>query len=450
MSLTGLAWLTLYLLLSFKVFERSSYGIGLYLMTFYAPVTKWWWGSGVLTSIGDRWALFAALFMLVGVVTDRRPRTHAPAPRAKSVGILLILYILNALFVHTLFAKVPVDSWEFWVRICKYSVFGAMMYSSIRDAKDIRIALYSIVLGGIYIGYEVYFNEAGRMRHGRLEGIPLGSASDANYLSSVLSVSLVAAGYFILVEKGWKRYALMFGAALMLETIQQSLSRGTMLALCGATITLLVFARKRERKLAVIGVLLGCLAAFVVMGKEDRQQMVVRFQSIFVESEERDASADSRTLLWGRCLTLIGDNPLGLGGEAAFKSKYASRYVADLKLDGKAVHNGYLDIASSWGIQGLALALTMLFLSTRQLLSDIRVARRQDDNQKALLGSIWVACGVILAVAAIFISSLRGEWFYWWAAIALGYRQYSTSAAVTPGQSSMVVDSASPGEVELV
>lgn len=424
MSLTGLAWLFLFAVLSIATFRRSTYGFALYAMTFYAPPTLWWWGEGVLSGIGERWALASALIFLAGLFFDGRPRNNGAAPATRQVGLLLLLYIVNAFCVHSLFAKMPENSWEFFVRICKYSLFSWMTHRSIRDAKDLKIVLYSLVMGGIYIGFEVYFNEAGRMKQGRLEGIPLGSASDANYLSSVLSMSLIVAGFLILTTKGWKRYGLVFGSALMLETIQQSLSRGTMLALGGATVVILTYAGKRQRKLAFMGVGLGFAAALLVMGQEDREQFVERFNSIFVSSEERDASAQSRTQLWGRCMQLIADNPAGLGGEAAFKSSYASRYVSDLDLDGKAVHNGYLDIAASWGVQGISIALLMLSLCARQLILDIRVLKHLKETNGAFLGAVWLSVGTLLAIAAVFISSLRGEWFYWWGAVALSYRQW--------------------------
>ena len=422
MSNTAIAWLLLYVGLAGLTFRRSSYGFALYLTTFYAPPTLWWWGAGFLTSVGERWALAAALIFLLGVLFDGRKRQSAAPPVASWVLVLLGGYVVNACMVHFLFAVSPEESLEFFIRICKYSLLSVLIYYSIKDVGDLKIILSAIVIGGIYIGYEVYFNEAGRMRQGRLEGIPLGSASDANYLSSILSLSMILAGFLVFVERGWRRYLSLAGIPFLLETIQQSLSRGTMLALIGAAISLLVFATKKARSQTILALVLALGLALLIMGPQDRNQFIERFTSIFVEDEERDASAGSRLELWGRCLNLIGDHPLGLGGESAFKSEYASKYVADLELEGKAVHNGYLDIAASWGIQGLLIALLLLLLCVQQVVRDILVLPADATNER-FLGAIWVACGVLLAIAAVFLSSLRGEWFYWWGAVALALRQ---------------------------
>ncbi|TWT89739.1 O-Antigen ligase [Pseudobythopirellula maris] len=426
MSQTGLAWLVCYVVLAALTFRRSVYGFPLYLMTFYAPPQLWWWGQGVLMSIGDRWALAAGVIFAGGVFFDHRQRAVPLPPIARRMFTLLGVYVLNATMVHFLFALDPADSYEQLMRIYKFSVLAVLLALSIRSKEDLRLCFMALVMGGLYIGYEVYFNEAGRMRQGRLEGIPLGSASDSNFLSSVLSVSLLYAGFMVLFGPGKKlRVVGLVAAALLLEVIQQSLSRGTMLAVIAAVGVMLLGMRRAERKPMLIGLAGALLAAGLVMGPEDRQQMADRFHSIFVEEDERDVSSESRLQLWSRASKFLASHPQGVGGEAVFKHSSTWDYISDLNLpQGKAIHNGYLDTACSWGVQGLLLLLLTLWACYSQIGTYCRRAREFEDREAAFAGLCVKAHLVLMMGAAMFISSLKGEWFFWWLGLAVGLHQW--------------------------
>ena len=68
MNLHSLAFLAAFVVLARLTFRRSSWGIPLYLLTFYASPTDtagggWVWSA----SVGQRWSLIASLILLAGV-----------------------------------------------------------------------------------------------------------------------------------------------------------------------------------------------------------------------------------------------------------------------------------------------------------------------------------------------------------------------------------------------
>ncbi len=437
MSNTAAAWLVAYAGLSLLTLRRSSWGIPLYLLTFYALPTQWWWGEGLLESLGERWALGAGLTFLAGVLIDGRTRSPFADGRLRGVVLLMLLYAINATIVHFLFAANPDVSYESLVRVWKFVIFLVLMLCAIRDRFDFKLALYAIVLGGLYIGYEVYFNGAGRMRHGRLEGVVLGAASDANFLSSILSFSLIFAGYFVLMGRPFERLLGLLSCALILEVILKSMSRGTNLALVAGAAVVLLGSRGRARAYASAAVALGCVAALLVMGSYEQEKFFERFRTVFAPADERDVSAASRLLYWERAAQMVGESPLGNGGEAAFKSELGRSYITDLTGEFRAVHNGFLDIAASWGIQGLALLCAAIVIGWRRMHQATVRARIEGRPGDAFLGCCLAAALVVLLVAAMFLSSLRGEWFYWWIGLACTFDRAFAPAHSTAGRLSL-------------
>ncbi|MCG8653930.1 MAG: O-antigen ligase family protein [Pirellulales bacterium] len=180
----------------------------------------------------------------------------------------------------------------------------------------------------------------------------------------------------------------------------------------------------------MIGVLLGCLATFFMVGNE---KIFERFMTTFASAEERDQSAESRLTYWEAALTMIVDYPAGSGAEAAFKSNRGVRYLNRLTSveDFRAVHNGHLDIAAAWGLQGYSLFLLTIALMWRRLSQRRKQATSRNDERAAFLGVSLEAAMVTQFIACFFISSLDGEWFFWWFALVVCYdRFFSADLAV--------------------
>ena len=121
---------------------------------------------------------------------------------------------------------------------------------------------------------------------------------------------------------------------------------------------------------------------------------------------------------------MIAERPLGSGGDA-FKSELGLGYITNAKwhYQAHALQNGYLNQATSWGVQGLTLYLTAFFLAWRLLRRGVTRARAQGDFRTAFLGNCIEAALVVNLVATVFISNLRAEWYFWWCVLALTYER---------------------------
>ena len=193
----------------------------------------------------------------------------------------------------------------------------------------------------------------------------------------------------------------LFSCVLLVEVILRCVSRGGMLALLAAGIWPVLTARGRIRRYAIVGVVLAAAAAYSVTGEHDREKVIGRFVTIFAPEEERDASAESRLLFWERALKMLGDHPLGSGAEAAFNSRLGFSYIRDISNVPRAIHNGYLDIATSWGVQGLALYLGAFLLAWLQVHRGVAAARAQHNDAAAFLGCCIQAALVLKQAKAL-------------------------------------------------
>lgn len=421
MNLTSIVWLGLFGLFSVLVFRRSSWGIPLYMTAYFAHPPNWWWGQGFLTSTGVRWNLLAALIFAFGVLCDPRPKAEKKENSTSQCFWLLLAYALNASVVHLLFAVNPDRSLEGLVLLWKQVGLFLLIWIALRDEFDMKILIYSVIIGSLYIGYEVVINGRGHFVGSRLEGVGIPGAAESNYLAALLCLSIPLAGGLLLVGNRWERMLAFVSIPFILETILRCNSRAAFLGLIIGAAWLLFRSYGKVRKYAFVGVALGACAAFMMIGD---QRIIDRFLSTFAGAEQRDKSAESRLDFWMAASNMIADNPLGSGAEAAFKSELGLKYIAWMR-EGRqrAVHNGFLDIAASWGIQGLILFLSTIYIARRGARCTITWARAQSQETIAFLGICIDAALITQLINTMFISSLDGEWFYWWIALGLAYRR---------------------------
>jgi O-antigen ligase len=163
------------------------------------------------------------------------------------------------------------------------------------------------------------------------------------------------------------------------------------------------------------------LIAVFFMGEQHRETFVTRFSSIFAEKEERDVSAKSRVSFTEKGLEMIFDYPMGSGGEAAFRSNRGMTYIASVgETRFRSCHNGYIDIAASWGAQGLFLYLGTLLVIMWKV---ARASRRvyESNEEASFVGACFCAMISLQLVTCYFGSFLDGEWYYWWMALGVAY-----------------------------
>jgi hypothetical protein len=415
MSITAVVWLGLAALLAVASLFRPPFGFSLYLLTFYLFPSFWWWGKALPDL---RWNMSAGLVFLVAVLLHSRMEAQ-PDPATRRVGNIAVAILANATLVHLLLAPDLEVSLDNYIRVVKFVLLFFLIVNSVRNPRDLRLVLWSVVLGASYLGFEATVNDRGRMVNGRLEGIGAAGVANANELASLMVTILPLAGGLFFSGTRAEKLLVAITGPLILNVILLCSSRGAFLALIGGAVTFLVSTTGPVRKKAFAGLGLAALATFLLIGDV---RIVERFSSVFTSAEERDTSATSRLVYWKAGFRMLLSHPLGAGGDG-YKNAYASEFLAGVGIDAgaRSVHNGILNEACEWGVQGFA--LRMLFLGLAAVL-----ARRTLRHQTAMgnAGEAALGCCLLASMAAFVGSSMFGdymddEWGYWIPALIVTY-----------------------------
>ncbi|KAA5546281.1 hypothetical protein FYK55_05185 [Roseiconus nitratireducens] len=432
MNLTLILWLMLFVILAVAALRRPAWGVALYMLTFFLAPPYWWWGSAVAHI---RWNLFASLVMfgsliLAGAFSERDLGTRRVSNRFIT---LVLLIAANATLVHFLLAPSLAISSVTYILLLKMMVLFVSMLYSIRSETDLKIIIVAIVLGAAYMGYEVTFNDRGRVSGGRLEGVGTASASTSNDLACLMVTCIAFIGpLFLFGQRRDKAIAVMSGP-LILNVLLLCNSRGAFLGLIILGIVYLAAAPSSIRPQVYKIAALGLLAGWLLLGDP---RILERFATTFNDAEERDRSAASRVEFWQAGLMMISEHPLGAGG-GGFKDVYGERYIHRVTGVGAArsVHQGYINEACEWGIQGLALRLA-LFASG--LLLAWRTSRHAIQTNQLFISI--VSLSIVAGLCGLFIQSLFGnflnnEWGLWLIALAIGcHRLLDRGDLLVPAQ----------------
>lgn len=415
MSLHAIAWLSLFLLFARLTFRRSSWGIPLYLLVVYESPATAWWASGLVSVVGGRWHLAASLIFALSVLLDegRKPSIEGKSTRPTLVLSLLLLYCINATAVHILFASDQEYSWFGLQLLWKEALMLFLMIVAIKDKFDVHLLIYSIILGCAYNGYQAYIGEI-KGQDGRVGG---------NGLAAMLCMSLPLGGYVLFYGSMRERGVAALSLVFTLNAILGTVSRGAYLSMVGAGAWLLFDTKGPVRRIAITGIALLPVAAYLMTSEADIDKNLARFSTTFASAEERDSSATGRMRFWEQALKLIADHPFGSGYEAAFRSERGYAYINHMWDRQRICHNSYLSIAAGWGVQGLLLFLALLTTAWLRVGASLSQARAMGDEQAAFLGSCIRASLVTLLITGMFGSHLNADWSCLWIALAVTYER---------------------------
>jgi O-antigen ligase len=339
------------------------------------------------------------------------------------VLLLLALYTLNCTLVHFLLADFPLISYGEWDLLWKTMLIAILFRFAIHKIEDLNWILATSVVCCGYIGYEIVINDAGKSIRGRLEGINFPGASGSNGAAAIMSMVFPFIAY-LLICKPFK-YARWIGvlcAPLVLDSVLRFNSRGAFLGMIVSGVILLLMARGKSRRDALIAVFFGVLA-FLYQAQDPK--IWERFFSIGASQEERDASAEHRIESWKAGFNMITDYPLGSGGRSAFVSPRGNRYISHLQYNEyRSVHNGYISIAAGWGVQGFGLITLAFLIAMGRTWLAIKHYQQMGNEKMVFLGAAILSAFFGQATTAIFGDYYDGEWFIWLAIYGLVYSTF--------------------------
>ncbi|MCE9552264.1 MAG: O-antigen ligase family protein [Planctomycetes bacterium] len=297
-------------------------------------------------------------------------------------------------------------------------VVGVTIIESVDQLKQVA---WVIVASLGYLAYELnlsYVNGFNSVRE-------IGFGGMDNNTLSIAMVCGAGLAFFVGIEEAslWRRWAAFACAAMMAHVPMFGESRGGMLALVilgGVSLFLIlagslgwvVSSKSNRLRSSHFVFFVLALAGGLYMAGEGVWQ---RFGTIFVDPEERDASAVSRVVLWGQCWEIMTREPVfGIG------PNYFPIYIAP-QWGGspKEAHSLWMQTGAEMGFPGLLLLVTF-YGSVIWRLWKLLLSKEELDPWLRNASRMVIAALVGFAVAASFVTVKGVEPPYYIAMIGAG------------------------------
>ena len=325
------------------------------LMVYYGfavirPVHLWDWNNWPF----PRLSLYVALSTLIGWAAGGFGNfAGLRSIRWPIMG--LAVYLLAGTAAWQLTEVSPEVAWDFLSIQLKIGLMALVTITLVRNAKSIHTYAYLVTAALGYLAWvfnsSYYFDQWNRVRDRGFGGV------DNNGIAMTMVMGVPLA-FFIAInsKKWWVKLLCLAAVAMQVHVVLFSFSRGAQLGLVLVGMTIFIIAMlKLPRK----GVTIGLAVVFpgfglYFAGNEVRS----RFQSIFLDPEQRDESAQSRFVTWGAAWACMQDHPLGVGPRNF--NLLASRYGLPGR---KSVHNLFLQTGADYGFIGM-FALAAFYFGT--------------------------------------------------------------------------------------
>ncbi len=155
-------------------------------------------------------------------------------------------------------------------------------------------------------------------------------------------------------------------------------------------------------------------------------------------------------MFWTAAANMLVDHPLGAGGDG-FSKAYARNYlpaVGYVERENRAVHNGIINEACEWGLQGWILRMLYIGAAVLAARRAMKWQLKQGDMNSAIMGGCLLASMAGFLMTCMFGDYLDNEWGYWIVALMTVYaRLYGKEAAAETADATPVERTASEAPV---
>jgi len=297
-------------------------------------------------------------------------------------------------------APIPVDHPS--IKLAKVVIFMMMVTHIVTDFKKLDRMLWVLVLGTMFLGYEAYQLPQSSFARGRLEGVGGPDFTETNGFASFCAAMLPIIAIQFLRSRWLGKTVCAIAVALTMNSIILTRSRTGMVGVFFSGVMALMLAPKRHRAKVGAALAVGAVGGFYLTDSGFLERM-----STISESEEnRDASAQSRLVVWKAAGRMIVDHPLGVGAGNFYQT--IGRYNPALK--GIDAHNTYVRCTSELGFQGLAVFLAVIIGAFRTLRRAIRETPRDLGDEMRHLELL--PYGMVVSIAAVLAASLTCSFTY--------------------------------------
>lgn len=414
------------------------YGLYFYFASIYVHPPSRWWGP-MLPDL--RWSLTSALITIVAVMWHRGRLAPKPPWVSNGAAIILGVYALW-MVVQSAWALDLDTHLDGTIKFLKYMVAFWFVYR-ITDTKDtLREFTLGHVLGcGLLGTYAMYIGRDGD----RLDGVGGPGLDDANTLGMYLATGLILGMGLVLSYKGWRRWAVLGVLGVIATGFVLANSRGAFLGLVAGALVMLVAKARSHRRAFWALAMVGLVGSAIVVDKAFIERMFT-ISDVAETSEDADASARSRVIIYEAQLRMALDFPMGAGyrGTATLSPFYLDRRWLTTQGEGEGAiperssHNTFMTTLVEQGFPGAMLFIALILWWLGAIARLRRLIDRADiDPDVVTLGGAIAGGLMVVIVAGSATDYLLAEVQFWLfaalvSALQLGERSVNQPVVVGP------------------
>ncbi len=382
------------------------WGVVNYMVVYQTNPTNTWWGMP-LFALGIRFSMLAAVFTILGLFFARKrvPR-NKPNFSLWEAGIVALVAIaaVNLVIGYGYNAGSRYAFEKLWKMLLFVLIIGRLATTR----ENLKLVLWALVAGSLYIGYDAYTAPASSFWLGRLERIGgpdfATTSGTAAHLSAMLP--LIGAAFLTARKWRWRVFAAVSGA-LSFNALVLCRTRSAFVGLVfGALAAVLMTPHARRFRIHLL-LAIGAVIGFSLTDVHFWNRMeTLTDREVLAE----DTAAVTRSEIWQTSLTILSDFPLGIGtgNFPRVIGTYDPRYY------NRSTHNTLVVCFTELGVHGGMIFLLMVGGSLRFLYLSARLA---DDTDHPLETKLLVY-GFLVAFVTYFVTGLGTERFYcesfWW------------------------------------
>lgn len=398
----------IYLLLLFSgivgsIVYHPFLGIMGYILTYNINPAGHWWGSP-LVEWGVRYSLLFAGATALGIILHWS--------KLKFKRLFESQEILLVIFLAVVWLSIPLGlgfniEGSNAVKMAKVVIILLMASHVITTLRQYEAMIWTLIIAGLYLGFETYAAPNWMFRGGRLDvGVGGSDFREGNFLGAHFAMLLPFLGV-IFIKGGWKSKGLcLVSGVFVTNSIILCRSRGIFLAILVGVISAIIFSIPRQRTKILVGVGVAMVGAIFLTDPG----FWMRMEQIDTDTIQTERSARGRLLAWEASLSMASDYPLGVG-EGNFKA-CVGQYVPELT--GRDTHNTFLRCLTELGVQG-AFVLLLLIGNAFWILFRLKKQIQGLPQEADFIWHIYALriTLIIYLVSGIFITHTYIEEFYW-------------------------------------
>lgn len=424
------------------------FGLYFYLATIYVHPPSRWWGP-MLPDL--RWALLSALITILAVMMHRGKLAAKPAWYSNGAAVILSIYAVWMVLqgAWALDAETHADG---TVKFLKYMIAFWFVYRITDTKETLRDTMIAHVLGCGLLG--LLCMVIGR-EGDRLDGVGGPGLDDANTLGMYLATGLILGLGLALILQGLWRWVLLGILGVIGTGFVLTNTRGAFLGLAAGFLVLLVTKARAHRGLFWSLALVGLVGFAVIIDKKFVERMFT-IGDVVQTSEDADASARSRVVIYEAQLRMAMDYPMGAGhrGTATLSPQYLDRRWlttaggTDGASAARSSHNTFMTTLVEQGFFGAILYVALICWVLSAIIQVRRFSNKANvDPELGTLGGSIAAALTVVTVAGLATDFLLAEVQFWlFAALVSALQLGETDRKVVPASNGQV-DSAVAGPV---